>query len=461
MEVNRRGIIPAMVHQIRVFVMWTLTALFSGLLLTSAAPHVRTDFDRARAFSRPYEFNYDIWTADAAWLKLRQAALGLPDYVSRADRIAVVMESLRLTEVTLRAEGQLQLIYADPNIADKEQASAHLRAELEMLRARQSQIAPLAESVIQSQVAEILDEFGLTLGGQPTPPVLYHVTPLPMNLIMSRREKIEQIASISLQPGLPLERQIEIEDGVAQTLDLSTLVVPVGGIGTYPTMVMRTNYFSWQVGTIIHEWTHNFLSLRPLGMNYGVTPELRTMNETTASIVENEIAPILLARFYPTLTASYPDPSSGSPSADFAGQRFVPVAWPPLTPSPVSNSGEGLGMRGDDPPPFDFRAEMHATRVRTDELLAAGKIEEAEAYMEARRQFLWDNGYPIRKLNQAYFAFYGAYADIPGGPAGEDPVGPAVRALRAQSASLADFLYTIAWMDSFDDLLAAIGQTHD
>ena len=42
--------------------------------------------------------------------------------------------------------------------------------------------------------------------------------------------------------------------------------------------------------------------------------------------------------------------------------------------------------------------------------------------MEARREIFWQNGYAIRKLNQAYFAFYGAYADIPGGPAGEDPV---------------------------------------
>ncbi len=74
---------------------------------------------------------------------------------------------------------------------------------------------------------------------------------------------------------------------------------------------------------------------------------------------------------------------------------------------------------------------MHTTRVHVDELLAAGKITEAETYMDQRRQVFWDNGYPIRKLNQAYFAFYGAYADVPGGAAGEDPVGPAVRALRA------------------------------
>ena len=76
--------------------------------------------------------------------------------------------------------------------------------------------------------------------------------------------------------------------------------------------------------------------------------------------------------------------------------------------------------------------------------------------MEARREIFWQNGYAIRKLNQAYFAFYGAYADVPGGPAGEDPVGPAVRALREQSDSLADFVKCIAWMTSFEELQAAV-----
>ena len=99
---------------------------------------------------------------------------------------------------------------------------------------------------------------------------------------------------------------------------------------------------------------------------------------------------------------------------------------------------------------------MHETRVTADKLLAEGKVDQAEAYMEQRRQVFWDHGYLIRKLNQAYFAFYGAYADVPGGAAGEDPVGPAVRALRAKSKSLADFINTIAWMTSFDQLQKAI-----
>ena len=81
---------------------------------------------------------------------------------------------------------------------------------------------------------------------------------------------------------------------------------------------------------------------------------------------------------------------------------------------------------------------------------------EAEEYMEARRRFMWENGYQLRRLNQAYFAFHGAYADITAGAAGSDPVGPAVVSLRNKSQSLADFINTISWMSSFDQLQQAI-----
>ncbi|HLE74221.1 MAG TPA: hypothetical protein VI688_08250, partial [Anaerolineales bacterium] len=109
-------------------------------------------------------------------------------------------------------------------------------------------------------------------------------------------------------------------------------------------------------------------------------------------------------------------------------------------------------------PVFDFRAEMHDTRVRADALLAEGKIEEAEAYMEAQRLIFWDHGYVIRKLNQAYFAFYGSYADSPIGPAGEDPVGAAVRELRSRSASLIEFVRRMAWLTSFEDLQQVLAE---
>jgi hypothetical protein len=88
-----------------------------------------------------------------------------------------------------------------------------------------------------------------------------------------------------------------------------------------------------------------------------------------------------------------------------------------------------------------------------DALLAEGKVEEAEAYMEERRQVFWDEGYQIRKLNQAFFAFYGGYAAEPGGASGGDPIGPMLREIRAASPSLRAFLDTMGGVTSFEDLL--------
>jgi hypothetical protein len=103
---------------------------------------------------------------------------------------------------------------------------------------------------------------------------------------------------------------------------------------------------------------------------------------------------------------------------------------------------------------------MHTTRVQVDALLQEGKVEEAEAYMEARRQIFYNQGYRfLRRLNQAYFAFYGAYADEPGGAAGDDPVGGAVRELRARSDSPREFLLRMAWMDTYADLTRALASS--
>jgi hypothetical protein len=406
--------------------------LLCVLLLTGSNPVSNEPVERAHAYTRPIEFDYFTWSVKAAFLKLQSSAVGYPNYQNQETRKQAVMQYLFITERLLQAEGQLNRIYADPAITDKETASAHLRAEINNLNQRQQQLAPLAESTLQKQVSEILGEQNLALGGQPIPPVLYHSSAVPMGLIISPRDHIEQLANISVQPNLSVDQQANLENNVDAALDVSTLVVPIGGVGVYPTMVMRTTNFPWLIDTIAHEWAHNFLTLRPLGFLYDATPELRTMNETTASIVGNEIGSAVLERYYPELT------SASSPSLQLASTSMA-------SPTP-----EG------EQPPFDFRAEMHETRVTTDQLLAEGKIEEAEAYMEARREIFWQNGYTIRKLNQAYFAFYGAYADVPGGPAGEDPVGPAVRELRAQSDSLSEFVNRISWMTTFEQLQAAI-----
>jgi len=410
----------------------TIYVLVSILLLSASNPIADEPVERARAYTRPIEFDYVRWSVDAALLKLQSGFLGLPGYLAHEDRKQAVMQHLFLTERILQAEDQLNHIYADPAIPDKEAASARLRALLDEMDQRQQQLAPLAEATLQVQVSAMLAEQNLTSGGQPVPPVLYHTSAVPMGLIVSSRERIEQLTNISVQPNLTVDEQAELEEQVDTALNVSSLVVPIGGVGVYPTMVMRTTALSWQLDTIAHEWTHNYLTLRPLGFLYDHTPELRTMNETTASIVGGEVGLLVMQRYYPELV------TASKPPLQLASDK-------PASPNPEGET-----------PHFDFRAEMHTTRVTVDAMLAEGKIEEAEAYMEARREIFWQNGYTIRKLNQAYFAFYGAYADVPGGAAGEDPVGPAVRALRAQSASLADFIDRISWMTSFEELLAAI-----
>ena len=59
--------------------------------------------------------------------------------------------------------------------------------------------------------------------------------------------------------------------------------------GFYPTMILTTSNFPFLIEVISHEWIHNYLTLHPLGLNYETSPELRTINETTASLSGKEI----------------------------------------------------------------------------------------------------------------------------------------------------------------------------
>jgi len=102
-------------------------------------------------------------------------------------------------------------------------------------------------------------------------------------------------------------------------------------------------------------------------------------------------------------------------------------------------------------------AEARAAEKAGDKATADARINEAEEYMRQRRQVFVDHGYQIRKLNQAYFAFYGAYADVPGA-AGADPVGPAVTLLRDRSSSLKAFLEAMAPITSFNELKRVLGE---
>ncbi|MFN2153237.1 MAG: hypothetical protein ACK2T5_16660 [Anaerolineales bacterium] len=417
---------------------WTALVLVAAILILT-----RSDIEpgnltqRVHGFTREIEFDYVIWGRQALFLKLRQMALGVVDYLPAETQKQLVLDYLDLTRQIGQLEVVLDEIYTDPAIADPESASTHIREKLDELYDQRDHLGPLAETILQNQLMAVATDFGLTLGGQSIPPVLYHVTPLPLALIVSPRDVIRQDVDISLVPDLTVADRAALEDQVDTALDVSSLAVTIGGVGMYPTMVMQTTDLNWLAEVVAHEWTHNVLTLRPLGASYLSSPELRIMNETTASLAGKELGAALIERFYPEFA-----PPPPSPPADELETPAEPASTP-------------------EPPEFDYRAEMHETRVNVDQMLADGQIEAAEDYMEARRQIFWDHGYHIRKLNQAYFAFHGAYADMPGGAAGSaetDPVGPAVRALRAKSASLAEFINRISWMWRFDQLEAAVAQ---
>ncbi len=397
-------------------------------LVASTVPGTDS-LERARTYTRSMEFDFLSWTIDALGLKLGQVAIGTAGYLPEAQRSDKVLALFALIDQINQINARLNDIYSDPNIADPKTASASLRDQLTLLQAQRDQLEPVAEAVVQAQLSEIVAQAGLTLAGQALPPVLFHLTPPPDALIISPRNVIRQDQSISISPDINVDQMETLESHVDQALDVSSLVVGIGGIGLYPTMVEETTDINALAEVVAHEWVHNYLTLRPLGISYENTPELRTMNETVASIAGKELGKALVRKYYPDKLP--PDPSP----AFIAASQAQPAS----------------------PPIFDANAALHLTRVTTDQLLEEGKVSEAESYLEQRRQFLWENGYRLRKLNQAYFAFYGAYADQPGGPAGSDPVGAAVRLLREKSSSLTEFINRIAWMWNYNQLQEAVG----
>jgi hypothetical protein len=395
----------------------------------------RDPADQLRRFTAPIEFDFVGWTLGALSVKLGQDSVGDVGYLQETERTDLMRHYLDLVERAGRLQGDIERLYADPSVADPASASRAENATLSDLRREIGALQPGVEAILQEQAGVVLADGDLTNLGAPFPPVAFHMSRLPLGLVVSPRSEIRQEALITLLPDLTIEEEVALEQAVERELGLSALVVQIGGIGTYPTMVEETTALDWLAEVVIHEWTHNYLTLRPLGLSYDASAETRTMNETTANLIGKAFGRALIERYYPERLPAAPAEPQAPPDPEAE------------TPAPPSES-----------PAFDFNAEMHATRLEVDRLLSEGRVEEAEAYMERRRERLVEHGYVIRRLNQAYFAFHGAYADSPQGAAGTDPVGAAVRELWGRSETPAAFLRTMAWMNSFDDLLRALGR---
>lgn len=371
------------------------------------------------------QFDFVTWEIRAVWRKLTHSLLSPQRAMSEEARRDFVLDYLTLVQETQRLESQIERTYVDPEIEDADAATANLRARREEMRAELRARQPVAEAILEEQVASILSQEGFGVLGQELPPLRMHFTQLPQLLVVSPRDRIERAYQLNLVHGLSTAEREAIEEQIDSAFDVSSLITGIGGLSAYPSMLLESSSINWVTEVIAHEWTHHYLTPRPLGRHYLSSGETRTINETVASIVGREIGGQVVARYYPEYLPPEPEPEP------------EPPADKPPEPS--------------EPPAFDFRTEMRKTRVRVDELLAEGKVEEAEAHMEERREVFVKHGYAIRKLNQAYFAFHGAYADQPGA-AGEDPIGPAVREVFARSPDIHTFVNSLARVTTLKDL---------
>ncbi|MDE3097358.1 MAG: hypothetical protein KGK07_15325 [Chloroflexota bacterium] len=280
--------------------------------------------------------------------------------------------------------------------------------QLRTLRAERDRIQTSVEVILEGRLTKVIREVGLTrrVGGNIVwPPVDIVFQHPPEVLVTSPRDRIEIQSESLLQGNLSIEKVQQIENKAESGGKTSAAVIQISGIAMYPAIIPRSGDYVGTLQDIAHEWTHHYLFFTPLGRRYFENSQLTTLNETVANMVGRELG-ARLAKEYPL-----PD---------------VPLPFPPA-PAPPAPS-----------PKVNFNKTMHDLRLRVEALLRQGKIDDAERDMEQTREYLAANGYYIRRINQAYFAFQGSYADTPGSI---NPIGPKLDQLRRDTPSLASFVH--------------------
>jgi hypothetical protein len=382
-------------------------------------------------------FDFLGWEAQALLVKAGMEFAAPQDALDESQRHQLVQSYFDTMRSADELNREIKGIYSQMEGQAAAQAARAKEQQLADLRAWMQSRQNLVEGILEEQVSAELEAEGFGQWGYVWPPVKVRFTELPLLLVISLRAAITREADVGLQAGLSLTEQEGLEDRVDRRFaNMRSLVTPIGGMSAYPAMILENDSLVWLADTFAHEWTHHFLIFFPLGYSYRDSGEMTSINETTASIVGREVGRLVILRYYPEL-------------ADRLPALPVPPATPPMT------SGE---LTWPDEPPageFSFDREMRQTRLHVDALLVEGKVDEAEAYMEEQRQVFVDHGYTLRKLNQAYFAFYGSYATS---PSTGNPIGGQLEWLRAQSPTLRAFLLRVARISKQADLVTMLGQ---
>ena len=291
---------------------------------------------------------------------------------------------------------------------------------LHLLGNERARLENQVEEILEMRIADAFRRAGLSrslplFGDRQIlwPPVDVELTPPPRVLAVSPRDEIRLLRTVLLSPNLTREQVAAMEAVIERDDRFSALVDRVGGLAAYPSIVIDTRSYASTVQTVAHEWVHHYLFFYPLGFAFWDSNDLRTINETVADLVAQEIAPLVFA--------ANPD-----------------VRLPPPPPRDRSESD----------------AILNRLRLDVDALLAEGNVAEAEALMEETRLRLIDLNRPFRRINQAFFAFNGVYGTR---PTSSSPLGPLLTGLRAQSDSLRAFVAAVRDVDSVAELTALAG----
>lgn len=424
-------------YKLKIYLRAILLMIVLALTIKDGLPD-RSRGGRIHAAARSYEFNYIAWEVEALWSKAKQSQWGYQSYVPEADRKEAILEYIGLVGQLLDLEGQLEATYTTPSATNADA----LRRQIADLSKRRAELQPIVEPIIESQVSAVLAEQGFSVMGQIVPPVSFRFVATPDVLVVSPREVIRQDFAISLRP-LDFDEAAQLEQQVETVSpDDSAYVTGTGGVGIWPAMVIESRYPAYVFEIVAHEWSHHYLFMFPLGMEYLGLPETRIINETTATVFGNAMALLVLDRFYQQEVADGKIWIPDYPTlADFQS--------PAVQPTTTATTSEPI-RDPDGPRPTTRGTIINRTRITADYLLALGRVEAAEVYMESRRQWLG-----MRVLNQAWFAFNGGYQADPGQGGGAsvgttvdvtdpaypgDPIGPAIHEIAELAPTLADFL---------------------
>ena len=398
-----------------------LTALAVLLVLTATG---RGDApSEIRRLAGPYAQDLVRWELTHAldkWVHLASVVL-LRRSIGEDDQRANVAEFFALAGELREVDAELDRALAAAGEGPR--APEAIAADAERLGARRAEIRATVEETLESTISDVVDELGIIrrVGPLRWPPVDFTFERQALVLVRSPLDAIIRLDDVLLEPSVSLLDQIGLEEGVEATSDeISAIVVRLGGLATYPAQVIPAASLHTTLELASHEWMHHWLFFRPLGRRWAAGGELQSINETVANIAAEEIGDLALERL--------------------TGEAFEREPWSPRERRAEPPAGE-----------FDFDREMRVTRLRLDELLADGEVKEAEAYLEERRLAFVANGHQLRKLNNAWFAFHGTYADS---PAAVSPIEAQLRAVRAEAAGLGAFLDRVSAIAEVGELEA-------